>query len=202
MATNDPWTSSCQRLRRLAPSTSWVAFSRRANDAIASAVSWSDDVVDGAAEFADELALRGERSVVRLREAVVDGDMDADEFATDAARHARRAPDERVATGDAGEPDDHPLAGLPRFGDAVGVEVAGERFLDAVGDPQQARVRAGRRGCRAGSSWRARRRRVRRGRCCRGPSVGGSPRGPCRRVRAGRPGGRCRRAPSRVGRFR
>ena len=39
-ATNDPWTSSCHRLRRLAPSTSWVAFSRAANDAIASAVSW------------------------------------------------------------------------------------------------------------------------------------------------------------------
>ena len=38
-ATNDPWTSSCHRLRRLAPSTSCVAFSRRANAAIASAVS-------------------------------------------------------------------------------------------------------------------------------------------------------------------
>ena len=66
-----------------------------------------DDVMDGAAEFVDEFALCGEGSVVLLREAVVDGDMDTDEFAADAACHARRTSDQRIAAHDAGEADDY-----------------------------------------------------------------------------------------------
>ena len=123
-ATNEPCDSSCQRLRRLAPSTSWVAFSRAGERGQRLGGVVADDVVHGAAELGDELALRGERGVVLLREAVVDGDVHADQVAADAAGHARRAADQRVAAGDAGDADDDALAGLPRLGDAVGVEVA------------------------------------------------------------------------------
>ena len=125
-ATNEPWTSSCQRLRRLAPSTSWVAFSRRANAAIASAVSWPTTSCTVPPSSVDELVVAPASAVVvLLRQAVVDGDVHADQFATDPAGHPCGAADQRVAAGDAGEADDDPLAGLPRFGDAVRVEVAG-----------------------------------------------------------------------------
>ena len=142
-ATNEPWTSSCQRLRRLAPSTNWVAFSLPGEGGHRFGRVRGDDVVDGATEFGDEFALRGECGVVLLRQAVVDGDVDPDELAADPSGHACRPADQRVTAGDAGHADDHAFAGLPRVGDAVRVEVPGERLLDAVGHPQQGQFAQG-----------------------------------------------------------
>ena len=136
-ATKDPWTSSCHLLRRLAPSTSWVAFSRRRECGHRLRGVVADHFVNGAAELGHEHALSGEGRVVVLSEAVIDGDVYADEFAADAARHPCGAANRRLATDESGDADDDAFTGLPCLGDAVCVEVAGQRFFDAVGQPQQ-----------------------------------------------------------------
>jgi hypothetical protein len=64
-------------------------------------------------------------------------DVHADQLASDATGDARGAPDQRVAARRAGEAHHHPLAGLPRVGDAVLGQVGRERLLHPVGDPQQ-----------------------------------------------------------------
>ena len=55
--TTAPWTSSCQRLRRLAPITIWVAISERAKSTSAAGTSLADDLAVGAAELFEQAAL-------------------------------------------------------------------------------------------------------------------------------------------------
>ena len=86
--------SSCHRLRRLAPSTIWVAFSapgeldERAGDVVAG------DPPVLAAELDEQPALRGERSPtaasLRRGQAGVGDDVHADQVAPDPLRHAGR----------------------------------------------------------------------------------------------------------------
>ena len=64
--------------------------------------------------------------------------------------------------------------------------------------PRAARARAAPRGCRRGSSCRARRRSAPPGRCCRAPCAAASPPGSCRRARSGRRAARPRRGSSRA----
>ena len=61
-----------------------------------------------------------------------------------------------------------------------------ERLVDPVGDPQQRELAQRAEVARRGSSWRARRRPSRAGRCCRAPSAAAAPRASCRRARSGR----------------
>ena len=68
--------------------------------------------------------------------------------------------DERLAFGAAGESDDDPFACRPGGSDPCW-PILGQSFIHAVGEPNR-RSRAARRGCRAGISWRGRRRLLRR----------------------------------------
>ena len=114
-ATKEPCTSSCHRLRRLAPSTSWVAFSaaRECGHRLRGVV--ADHFVDGAAEFGHEFALSGKGRVVVLSEPVINGDMYADELTADAARHPCRASNRCLASDEPGDADDDAFTGLPCF---------------------------------------------------------------------------------------
>ena len=138
-ATNEPCHSSNQRLRRDEPITSWVAFSARANLTSASAVDWPTTSWTVPPSSRSELALIVERGRLGAvaDQAVAGHDVDADQVTADAAGHPRRPADQPVAAGRAGDADDDPLAGLPHLGDAVALEVVGERVLDPVGDPEQ-----------------------------------------------------------------
>ena len=103
-------------------------------------------------------------------------------------RAARRI--DVVAAGRPGEGDDDPLARLPRPVDAVALAVLARAPRRPGRRPTAARARAARRGCPAGSSWRAPRRPSRPGRCCRAPCAAAAPRASCRRARSGRRGAR------------
>ncbi len=76
-------------------------------------------------------------------EAVGGGDVDADEGAAEPSGDAGGAADELFAAAGAGDGDDDPFAGFPGVGDAVGVHVAVEAFLDPVGDPEQGELAEG-----------------------------------------------------------
>ena len=54
-----------------------------------------------------------------------------------ARRHARRAPDDVVATRCAGDRHHDALARLPRAGDAVGFAILLERLVDPIRDPHE-----------------------------------------------------------------
>ncbi len=114
--------------------------------------------------------------------------------------HARRPPDQVVAAGRTGDGDRRRAPAVSHgVGDPVALAVVLERLVDPVGHPQQRQLAQRRRGCRRGSSWRARRRPSRARRCCRGPCGGAAPRASCRPARSGRRRGRPRRGPSRAG---
>ena len=53
----EPWVRRCRRLRRLAPSTIWVAFSARATSIRATAMSGADDLSELAAEHLEQAPL-------------------------------------------------------------------------------------------------------------------------------------------------
>ena len=112
--------------------------------------------------------------------------------------HPGRPPDEVLAARRPGDGDDHPLAGLPRPLDALGLHVVLQAGVDLVGHPQQGQLAQGREVARPGSSCRGRRRPSRPRRCCRGPCGGAAPRASCRPARPGRRRGPRRRAPSRA----
>src|SRR4051794_13899055 len=97
----------------------------------------ADDVVDYAAELCDQLALRPQRVAGLPGQPVVDHDVNGDQVAADASRHARRPTDQPLTPGAPGEPDHDALARLPRVLDPVRLQVAVQALLHAVGNPQQ-----------------------------------------------------------------
>ena len=133
------------------------------------------------------------------RQAVVGADVHAEQLAVGPLGDAGGPPDEVVAAGRAGEGHDHPLAGLPRLGDAVALAVLLEGVVDPVGHPQQRQLAEGAEVAGPEVVGRGRRRSSRRRRCCRGPCAGAGPRGSCRPARSGRPPARRRRGRSRAG---
>ena len=96
----------------------------------------ADDLVVGAAEVGQHLAMVGEE-IGRPLEPGVGADVDPDELGVGAGRHPRRPPDQGLAAGRAGHGHDDALPRLPRPTDAVGLAVDAQRVVDAVGGPQQ-----------------------------------------------------------------
>ena len=143
----EPRVSRCQRERRVAPITIWVAFSERAASSERLADVGADDLVVGAAELLDELALLCEQLGRRRREPVLRDDVHGDEVALRALRDPRGAADEPLAVGRAGERDEHALARLPRLARSRaggGTRRAPRRRGRRA---RRARARAARRGC-------------------------------------------------------
>ena len=149
-----------------------------------------DDLVVGAAEALEQGPVLVQALDRALGEAVAR-----------AARGRRcRSPRVRVAMraarrmswsplGRAGERDDHPLARLPRVEDAVRGLVLVEGLVDLVGDPHQGQLAERTEVAEPEVVAEGGIDLLRRRRCCRGPSAGAGPPGPCRRARPGR---RCR----------
>ena len=105
-----------------------------------------------------------------------------------AARAIRAgAADHVVASGRAGDRDDHPLARLPAAGRCRGLAVLLERLVDPVGDPHQRELAERAEVALAEVVGERRRRPSPAGRCCRAPCAGAAPRASCRRARPGRP---------------
>ena len=147
-------------------------------------------LVHGPAELDDESSLRGQRVGVARGQTVVDGDVHSQQLPADTSGHPRRTPDQGFSSGDAGDAHHDPSRASPMCRRCHGRR--GSCAATPRPDPPTTagRVREARRGCPDGSSCPAPRRRARPDRCCHGPFVDGSPRAPCRPVRAGRRGGR------------
>ena len=97
-----------------------------------------DDLVVLAAEVGEELAVPLDRvGSAAAGQPVVVAHVHAEQLAARALRHARGAADQRFGSGCAGDRDEHPLARLPRLGDAVPLAIVLEPFVDAVGEPEQ-----------------------------------------------------------------
>ena len=176
----EPCSSSCQRLRRLAPSTIWVAFSDAGE-----VDERRGDVV------ADDLAVacrRARSSSCRCAVEVEPGAWPCrpssattcTPTSSPLARPAMRAA-RRMSCSPPGAPVTATTT-RSRVSHGVGDAVARrgsscERVVDPVGDPQQRQL--AQRAEVAGPEvvGRARRRPCRAGRCCRGPSAGAAPRG-------------------------
>ena len=88
----------------------------------------------------DEPALLLQQAGRRCREAGLRPHVHGDEIPVEALRHACRAPHEPVAVRGPGEGDEHPLARLPRRGDAVAHAVLRQALLDPVGDPEESQL--------------------------------------------------------------
>ncbi len=192
--------SSCQRLRRLAPSTIWVAFSWRAKAAmrLGGVVARRRRGPSRRARGPACAARRARRSF-GLESPSLDRDVDADRVRRRRGRPCEPHGGSRASPlGKPGEPDHDTFAASPTRRRCRGRRGSWSATPRPGRRPTAGRVRAARRGCPVGSSWRARRRPARPGRCCRAPCVAGSPRAPCRRARSGRPCARRRRAPSRA----
>ncbi len=93
------------------------------------------DLVIGAAELCDELALLGEQFGGRRGEPILWDDVDRDEVALGALRDTGSTTHEPVAVARAGEGDEHALPRLPRLGDPVPAPVLGKPLIDPVGEP-------------------------------------------------------------------
>ena len=144
-----------------------------------------------AAEIGEQLPVPLDRvGATAAGEAVVAAHVHAEQLAVRALRHARGAPDQRLGTRRAGDRDQHPLARLPRLGDVVAARGSSRDPRRPGRRATAARARAARRGCRAGSSSRARRRCGPTCRRCRAPCAGAAPPASCRRARSGRRGAR------------
>ncbi len=95
-----------------------------------------DDLLELAFELLDEFASDG-RVGGDVTDLIGLHDVHGEEFGARPRRDPRGAAQEvRVGRG-AGDPDDQALAGLPGLSDGVIVEVALQRVLDPVGQPQQ-----------------------------------------------------------------
>ena len=90
-----------------------------------------------AAEVGQQLLVAREVLRTWSGEPVGGRDVEAEQFAVRALRHARRPADQRFGARCAGDRDEHALACLPRLGDAVPLAVVLERLVDAVGNPQE-----------------------------------------------------------------
>ena len=96
-----------------------------------------------AAQFLDQPALGGDpllRRLVAGGQAGIGDHVDADQLALGPLRDPRGPADEVIGPRRARQGDDHPLARLPRPGDAVTVAVLGERVVDPIGDPEESQL--------------------------------------------------------------
>ncbi len=132
-----PLTMLASRDRRLPPSTSWVAFSARANDSRASEHVVADDLVVRAAEVLGELALLAEPPRIGAGEAVGPADVHGEQVAGGPGGDAGRPADQRVALRATGETDHDALTRLPGLHDVVLLPVDLQPGVDAIGQPEQ-----------------------------------------------------------------
>ena len=132
----EPRVSRDHRDRRLAPITIWVALSERAASTSASPAS-ADDLVVGAAELLDEVALALEQGGGRRCEPVLGPHVDGDQVALQALGDAGGAAHEPLAVRRAGQRHQDTLAGFPGPVDAVSLPIVREALVDAVGQPEQ-----------------------------------------------------------------
>ncbi len=129
-----PVSAAESRERRLTPITSWVALTERANSA--SAVGTSSPVA--AAEFVEQRPLPGELGRIGRAQSVLIVDVHGEEFPACGPRGDPGAPpQERLAFRAARERHDDPLAGLPLAVDAVLSEVALQRLIYFIGQPEE-----------------------------------------------------------------
>ena len=127
--------------RRLAPSTSWVAFSARAKVEQGFGDVVPDHLVIGGPDGLGQPPLAGQRGRIGAGQAVGLGDVHGQQVAARrAGRDPGRPPDQRPALGAAGERDHHPLPGLPRALDLVLGAVALQPLVDLVRQPQQGQL--------------------------------------------------------------
>jgi hypothetical protein len=127
MLTPGPVSSDASQVRRLAPRTSWVAFSARA--------------MVGAAQGLGEPPLRRQRGGIGSGQPVRAGHVHGEQVAAGRARgDPGRPPDDRVALGTAGQRDHDPLARLPGAVDVVRHPVALQPLVDLVGEPEQGQL--------------------------------------------------------------
>ena len=93
----EPRVSSAQRERRLAPSTSCVQFSTRADLGERGGDVGGDHLVELAAEVGEQLPVALDRvGATAAGQAVVVAHVHAEQLAVRTLRHARRAPDQRL----------------------------------------------------------------------------------------------------------
>ena len=96
-----------------------------------------DDLVVGAAEVVEELAVAFEQLGRCIGTPVSRPDVDAEEITVAALGHASGPADELFTGRGAGEGDDDSFTGFPGPVDPVLVAVAQQRLVDLVGDPEQ-----------------------------------------------------------------
>ncbi|MBT1174094.1 hypothetical protein JS530_00935 [Bifidobacterium sp. LC6] len=104
----------------------------------------ADDLMIGAAQLLDELALLDEQGGVGAGQPVLGGDVHGDEVAsTGRPGHTGPAPQQLLAFGPAGQRNDHTLARLPFGVDVVLLAVGLERLVHAPGQPKQGQLAQG-----------------------------------------------------------
>ena len=149
----------------------------------------ADDVVEGAAELLDQLALARQGRRVGVGEPV-----GREHVHARAARRRRRGRRSGRRGGAAVSPSGPPVSATTtrsRVGQVAAMPcsraVALEGLVDPVGQPQQRQLAQGGEVADAEVVAPARRRSCRPRRCCRAPSAGAAPRATCRPARSGRP---------------
>ena len=174
----DPRVIRCQLERRLAPITICVTFSERAASSERLGDVGADDLVVRAAELLDEEragARAAPPTVRRARPAGSTWTATSSPFVRCAIRAARR-----TSRSPSGEPVSATrIRSRVSHGSSMPwrARYSGERLVDPVGEPEQGELAQRPRGCRGGSSSRARCRSARAGRRCRGRAGCGAPRG-------------------------
>ena len=136
----EPRVSSAQRDRRVAPSTSWVAFSARANWVSAAATSPPMTSWYSPPRSASSRRCASSSSDGPSASPSVGLHVHAEQVGLGALGHAGGPADQVLAAGRAGDGDHDPLPRLPRAVDAVGLHVVLEPVVDLVGHPQQGQL--------------------------------------------------------------